>query len=328
MKKLLDIALGVVTSVGGFLEIGSIVTAAQAGSEYGYQLLWAVVLGGLCVIALVEMSGRFSAVSKHTIPDAIRERFGFRLFLIPFITVGIVSLLVLASEIGGVCIALELATGIKLMWWALPVGIVVFLLIWKGTFSMIENGVSILGLVTVCFIVAAIRLHPNWSAIAAALIPTVPRHNALHYWFIAVSIIGASVSPYLMFFYSSGAIEDKWDRGYLGVNRAVAGIGMGFGTTISLAVLIVSALVLLPNGISIDHYRQVALMLQPVLGRWGFVLFVASIAIACLGACLEIGLELAYLTAQGFGWEWGENKKPRDEKRLTFSYAIIIALAT
>ena len=74
MKKLLEIALGIVTSVGGFLEIGSITTAAQGGAEFSFSLIWAIALGGLCVIFLVEQSGRFAAVSGRTIPDAIRER--------------------------------------------------------------------------------------------------------------------------------------------------------------------------------------------------------------------------------------------------------------
>ena len=47
MKKILEIALGIVTSVGGFLEIGSIATAAQAGAEYSFHLIWAIVLGGI-----------------------------------------------------------------------------------------------------------------------------------------------------------------------------------------------------------------------------------------------------------------------------------------
>ena len=54
MKKIFEIALGIVTSVGGFLEIGSIGTAAQAGAEFSFRLIWAIALGGLCVIFLVE----------------------------------------------------------------------------------------------------------------------------------------------------------------------------------------------------------------------------------------------------------------------------------
>src|SRR5438552_18961992 len=116
MKKAVEIALGIVTSVGGFLEIGSIATSAQAGAGYGFELLWAVALGTLCLVFLIEMSGRLAAVSRHTIADAVRERFGARLFVFILVGVGISSLLVLGAEIGGTCLALQLATGISFQW--------------------------------------------------------------------------------------------------------------------------------------------------------------------------------------------------------------------
>jgi Mn2+/Fe2+ NRAMP family transporter len=328
MKKLLEITLGIVTSVGGFLEIGSIVTAAQAGSTFGFQLLWAVVLGGLCVIFLVEMSGRFSAISRHTIPAAMRERFGFPFFTVPLLVIVLVVILVLASEIGGACVALELISGVGFQWWALPVGLLLWFILWKGTFGMIEKGVSLLGLVTVAFIVGAFRLHPPWSQVAAGMIPSLPDHDSARYWFIAVSIIGASVSPYLLYFYSSGAIEDKWNESHLVTNRIVAGMGMGFGTTIAMAVLVLAAILFLPRGIQVDHYDQAALMLMEPMGRWGFILFAASLFIACLGAALEISLEVAYMVAQGFGWEWGENQRPIEEARFSLVYTVVILIGT
>ena len=116
MSKLLEIALGIVTGIGGFLEAGSLATAAQAGAAYGFQLAWAIVLGSICIAFLVEMGGRLAAVSRHTLPDAMRERFGIRFFLVPLAAVGVVSFLVLASEIGGVCLALQFASGIGFQW--------------------------------------------------------------------------------------------------------------------------------------------------------------------------------------------------------------------
>src|SRR4051794_27638497 len=106
MRKLFEISLGVVTSVGGYLEIGSIATSAQTGAAFGFQLTWVIVLGTICVICLVEMAGRFAAVSRHTITDAIRERFGFSFFLLPFLATLLVNLLVLSAEIGGASVAL------------------------------------------------------------------------------------------------------------------------------------------------------------------------------------------------------------------------------
>jgi Mn2+/Fe2+ NRAMP family transporter len=74
--KWLEISLGVVTGIAGFLEIGSLTTAAQAGALFGYQLVWALALGVLCLAFLSEQAGRLAAVSGRTMTEAIRERFG------------------------------------------------------------------------------------------------------------------------------------------------------------------------------------------------------------------------------------------------------------
>jgi Mn2+/Fe2+ NRAMP family transporter len=329
MKKLLEISLGVVTSVGGFLEIGSLQTAAQGGAGFGYQLVWAIVLGTACIMFLVEMSGRFAAVSRHTVADGIRERFGFNFFLWPLMATLIVNFLVLSAEIGGTAVALEFATGINYQWWAVPVALAVWLLLWKGTFGLIEKGVSTLGLITLCFVVAAVVLKPDWEQVAAGAIPSLPTHAPANYWYIVVSILGASISPYLFLFYSSGAIEDKWDESYLGVNRAVAVLGMTFGGLIAVAVMIVAALTLAPQGITqVNDYHQLPLLLTSVFGFWGLVLFSASLGIACFGASLEVGLQQAYLVAQGFGWNWGEDLKPRDDPGFAAVYTLSLILST
>jgi Mn2+/Fe2+ NRAMP family transporter len=327
VSKLLEIALGIVTGVGGFLEAGSLATSAQAGAAFGLQLGWAIALGTVCIAFLVEMGGRLAAVSHHTLPDAMRERLGIRFFLLPLVTVALVSFLVLASEIGGICLALQFTTGISFRWWALPVAAGLWLFLWKGTFGMVEKGASLLGLVTIAFVVGALKLHPPLHEVGAGLLPSLPSHDPAKYWFIAVSIIGASVSPYLFYFYSAGAVEDEWDEGYIGINRITAGLGMTFGGGIAVAVLVGAALVLHPRGIQVDRYEQIPLLLSSPLGLWGFRLFAASLAVACFGAAQEIALQLAYLLAQGFGWRWGENLRPRQAARFALVYTLALPLA-
>jgi len=328
LKKVLEIALGVVTSVGGFLEIGSIATATQAGAAFGYQLAWSILLGTLCIAFLVEMSGRFSAVSKHTIPDAMRERFGANFFAVPLLVLLGVSLLVLASEIGGTAAALEMATGIAFPVWAIPAALLSWAILWRGNFGVIENGVSLLGLVTLAFAIGAAKLHPDYSAIGRGLVPSLPRGDRAHYWFVAVSVLGASISPYLYYFYSSGAIEEKWDESYIMTNRAIAATGMGLGGFLSLSVLVLAAIVFHPRGVSVDHYQQLPELLTTVFGRPGFWLVIASLGFACMGATLEIALSLAYMVAQGFGWNWGENLPPREDARFALTYTVLIIAAS
>jgi Mn2+/Fe2+ NRAMP family transporter len=67
--------------------------------------------------------------------------------------------------------------------------------------------------------------------------------------------------------------------------------------------------------------------LIPVFGHWGYWLLVASVGISCLGAALEITLEIAYFTAQGFGWNWSENQPPKAEARFAAAYTLTIILA-
>ncbi len=327
MSKALQVALGIVTAFGGFLEAGSIATSAQAGSEFGYRLLWVLALGTVCLVCLVEMSGRLAAVSHHTIAAAVRERFGFSFFLLPLAGMALVSILTLVAELGAVCIALQFASGIAFQWWALPVVALVWALLWRGNFDIIENGVSLLGLITVVFVVAAFREQPPLAEVAAGLVPSLPPHDGRRFWFLAVSILGATLTPYLFYFYSSGAVEEGWDERMLKTNRMVATVGMGFGAVLSAAVLVVAAGVFGPRGIRLESYDQIALLLTDSLGRWGFALFLASLAVACLGAALEVTLALAYMVAQGFGWNWGENLGPREAARFTATYTIALVVA-
>src|SRR6185369_10824821 len=156
VKKWGELALGVVTSIGGFLEVGSIATSAQGGAEFGYQLAWVLLLGTLSLAMLMEMTGRLAAVSKRTFADLLRERFGYRFFVLPLVAVFVVSLLVLASEIGGVAIALQMATGIDFRWWAIPTALVGWFLLWRGNFTIVEQGTAMLGLVAISFAVGAL----------------------------------------------------------------------------------------------------------------------------------------------------------------------------
>lgn len=328
-SSLLQIALGIITSIGGFLEVGSIATAAQAGASYRYGLIWSIVLGTICLIFLIEMSGRLAAVSKHTIADAVRERFGFDFAIWPRIAEVVVNFLVLGAEIGGICLGLKVLTGVEARWFVVPVALILWFALWVGTLDIIENSTSILGLLTIAFVVAALKMHPDWIPLARGAAAPVfpPRSESGHYWFTAVSILGATISPYMFYFYSSGAVEDKWGEKNLPANRVTAILGMSFGALMSIGVLVASAHVFNPRGIDISRYEQIALVLTPALHKWGWPIFGVSLAVCCFGAAVEISLATAYSVAQTFGWNWGEDEKPAKRARFSLTYTVMIFLS-
>jgi len=329
VSVIVDLILGIVTSIGGFVEVGSISTSAQAGSEFGFQLLWAIAAATLMLAVLIEMSGRLAGVSKQSVAAAVRERFGIHFQVIPLAGEVAIDILLLAAEIGGVATAARLLTGVGFHRWIVPVGALVWLVLWTSGFGVIEYGIGLLGLVTLSFVVAAWKLGPDVAALGAAFVPSLPRHEGVRYAFLAVSILGATVSPYLLNFYSSGTVEEKLAERDLWVNRVTAYLGTGFGGVVSMGILVTSAMVLGPRHVHVDSYEQAAQMFVPVFGRWAVALFAVSLGIGCFGAAVELTLNAGYVSAQVLGWSWGANKPRRTAARFTaaFTLTLIAALA-
>jgi Mn2+/Fe2+ NRAMP family transporter len=329
MSKVLGVTLGILTAIGGFLDVGAFATAGEAGAKFGLGLVWAMLLGTVCIILLLTMAGRLTAVTHKPYASAIREHFGFKFFVLPLLSELIANLIMLAAEIGGVAIALSLFTGLS--WHLLyPVAaLLVFVMVWRAPFDLIENGPAILGLITLCFLVAVFASRGlTGSLLQTAWRPELKQGDAVEYLFLAAAILGAIISPYLIYFYSSGAREENWSRRSLGTNRLTAILGMSFGSVTALSVIAVSAIVLKPLHIQVGTLSEIGLGLVAIWGKVGGLLFAVSLLVACYGAALEVALAVPYMVAQGFGWELGENKRPVEAPRFNLVMIVFLLLAT
>lgn len=327
MSAIADLVLGVITSIGGFVEVGSISTSAQAGATFGYQLLWAVAAAAAMLALLSEMSGRLAVMSKRSLTAAIRERFGIHFHVVLLSAEFVLDLLLLTAELGGAAIAITLLTGIGFQWWIVPAALFVWIVLWLSGFAVIEHGLGLLGLITLSFVLAVIRLGPDPGDVARSFIPSLPTHDAVRYAFIAISIVGATVSPYLLNFYSSGTLEEQMKQEHLWVNTATTYGGNMFGAVVSMGVMVTSAMVLQPLHIRVDSYEQAALMFVPPFGSWAIGLFALSLGIGCVSAAVEIALNMGFLLSQAFGWSWSANKPRADNARFSCGFTGILVAA-
>jgi Mn2+/Fe2+ NRAMP family transporter len=328
MSAIVDLVLGIVTSIGGFVEVGSLSTSAQAGAEYGFQLLWAIAVAGAMLALLTEMSGRLSVMSRRSLAAAVRERFGMHFQVVPLATELLLDLLLLTAELGGAGIAVKLLTGIGFQWAIIPIAAIVWAVLWFSGFAVVEHGIGLLGLITLSFVVSAWRLGPETGDLARSLIPSLPTHDPVRYAFLAISIVGATVSPYLLNFYSSGTIEEDMKQDELWVNTATTYGGNMFGTVVAMGVLVTSAMVLQPLHIRVDSYEQAALMFVPAFGQWAIALFALSLGIGCIGAALELSLNTGYVLSQVFGWSWSANRPRAENARFSCAFTFILIAAT
>lgn len=328
LKNVLAVALGILSAIGGFVDIGDLVFNTQAGATFGYQLLWVVVVGVVGIIVYSEMCGRVAAVAKRPVFDLVRERAGFGAGLGTLIASGVVNLLTCAAEIGGVAICLQLLSDLpyRLLIALALLGLVV--VSWALPFEWIERVFGYLGLCLLVFAVAAIKLHPDWGMVAHGFVPGHHTGGSLSvYLYFVVGLLGAAMTPYEVYFYSSGAVEDGWGLSELGLNKVTAMIGYGLGGFLSFSLMIVAGALFLPQSIDPQFLGTPALAAAHAFGKVGLLLALVGILFAVGGAAIETSFSGAYNTAQFFGWRWGKKERPAAASRFTLWWVVIFALA-
>lgn len=325
MKRLLGVALGVLTAIGGFVDIGDLVTNAVVGSRFGLSLVWVVAVGvvGICVFA--NMSGRVAAASGRATFEVIRERLGARAGLANLSASFLINLMTVTAEIGGIALALQLASSVYYLLWIPVAAVAVWLVIWRVRFAIMENVTGLLGLTLIVFAVALFLLKPDWGALAGQLAPAVPEQETVWtYSYYAIALFGAAMTPYEVFFFSSGAVEEGWTVKDLLQERINVLVGFPLGGLLSVAIAGCAAVVLLPAGISVTSLSQVVLPVAEGAGKLGLAFVLVGIVAATFGAALETTLSSGYTLAQFFGWSWGKFRRPAEAAR--FHLAMIVCL--
>jgi Mn2+/Fe2+ NRAMP family transporter len=310
--------LGVMTAIGGFVDIGNIVTSGITGARFGMTLTWAVVLGTAGMTLFGEMAGRVAAVAKRPVFHVVRERLGARTSLVNAAACTLLNVFTLAAEIGGVSLVLQMVTGISYLIWVPLAGLFAWLVVWRMPFQAMEKIFGLLGLCMIVFVVALFHLHTNWPALwHQASQPGVPAgEGAPTWWFYAISLIGACMVPYQVIFFSSGGREEQWTVKDMAEMRLNALIGFPLGGLLSLALMAVAVPVLLPRGIQVNHLGEVALPVAAALGQIGLVLVFVSFFAATSAAAAESALSAGYSVAQYFGWAWGKRHPPNQAARF------------
>jgi len=325
--KIFQVALGILAAIGGFVDIGDLVFNVSAGATFGYQMLWVVVIGVIGIIVYSEMCGRVAAVSGKAVFDAVRERLGFKAGLMALIAAQVVNLMTLTAEIGGVAICLQLLSGLPYRWLIVIAGIVLAVVVWVTSFDWIERIFGYGGLCLLVFAVAAVKLHPTWSAVGHGFVPHIDTKSPLLFAYFAIGLQGAAMTPYEVYFYSSGGVEERWSPKDLGLNKANAMIGYGLGGFLSFALMIVGGSLFLDKGIEPEFLGSIALGAEVPIGQIGLLLGLVGILFAVSGAAIDTLFSGAYNLAQFLGWEWGRYRAQTGAPRFTITWLVLLVFA-
>ena len=329
MKKVFALALGILTAIGGFVDIGDLVVNAQVGARFGLSMGLVVGLGVLGICVFAEMSGRVAVCSKRATFDLVRERLGPRVGLLNLFASMVVTVLTFIAEIGGVALALSLVSSINEVLVVPLVGLMVWLVLWRAKFSLMENVLGLLGLALIVFAVALWKLSPEWGDLTHQML-TVDKpgdETWTTYAYYTVALFGAAMTPYEVFFFSSGGVEERWGIKDLGTMRANVFVGFPLGGLLSLAIAGSAATVFGPANVDVASLSQVGLPVGVALGKVGIAIVLLGFVAATFGAACETGLSAGYSLAQYFGWQWGKFVRPGEATKFHLVLLLCTLLA-
>jgi NRAMP (natural resistance-associated macrophage protein)-like metal ion transporter len=284
-------------------DANGIATYSQAGSGYGYKMLWLLTLVCLFQIVVQEMCARMGCVTGKGLADLIRERFGVK------VTLGVMFVLFFANLANTVGDFAGLAAGTELFGIprqiSVPLGAVfLFLLIIGSSYQRVEKVFLAACLIYVTYIISGCLARPDWGQAAAGMMPRVEWSPS--FLSLSVALVGTTIAPWMQFFQQS-AIRDK---GIQKDDYRYELIDTVFGTIIMAAVgafiLIACAATIHAHGLpQVDKAEDAARALEPLAGPYARTLFGLGLINAALFSVSIIPLSTAYAICEAFGWESG-----------------------
>jgi manganese transport protein len=329
VSRILQVALGILAAIGGFVDIGDLVFNTTAGATFGYQMLWIVALGAIGIIFMSEMCGRVATVTKRPVFDSVRDRFGLGTGLATLVASTAVNLLTCTAEVGGMALCLQLLTGWLYRPLVLLAMVIVLVSIWVLPFEWIERVYGFGGLLLLTFTVAALDVGVDWGRFFHGFVPHIEHtHSWLIWCYFAVGLFSATLMPYEIYFYSSGAIEEEWQPPPdLRINAVTSVFGFGLGAFLSFSLIALSAALFMPLGVEPQFLGTVAVGAVDPLAKIGLLLGLAGILFAVGGAAVDTALSGAYTIGQFLGWPWGKATRPKHAGRFTLTWVVFVVLA-
>ena len=291
-----------------FIGPGTVTTASIAGANFGFVLMWALLLSIIVTFVLQEMSSRLGIVSGLGLSEALRSSINNH-FLKAFLMILIVSALGIgnaAFEVGnitGAAIGLSQISSLSISSSVLIVGILVLILLGTRIFKVLEQILTVLVVImSLLFLLTMITIEIDYSKLLRGLfIPTVTASSLL----TIMALIGTTVVPYNLFLHAD-ASKRKWKdqevTQALNNSRVDTAISIGLGGLITLAIMSTSAVAFFGSSMEISS-ENLARQLEPILGSYSSYIFNFGLFVAGITSAVTAPLAASIAVTEALGWK-------------------------
>lgn len=294
-----------------------IATYSQAGAQFGYGMLWTVLLTYPLMVGIQAISARIGRVTGHGLATNIRRHFPKPLLYLLVGLLLVANTINIAADIAAMGQAVTLLAGGPAHWYAAAAGLLSLVLQVTLPYSRYVKVLKWLTLALLAYVVTALTLKLPWlKLLHEALLPKLSWNAA--YITTVVAIFGTTISPYLFFWQASQEVEDLHaDPQARALKHAQAQapenlqrikidtvVGMGFSNLVAAFIMLTTAATLGAHGITqIASSAQAASALRPIAGDFAFALFSMGIIGTGLLAVPVLAGSAAYAIAGAMRWK-------------------------
>jgi NRAMP (natural resistance-associated macrophage protein)-like metal ion transporter len=306
-------------------DAGGIAVYSQAGAQYGYALLWALIPMTIALYVTEEMCARMGVITGKGLSDLIREEFGFRPTFFVMITGFFVDLANVVAEFAGVAASMEMFHVSRYI--AVPIAaILVWILVMRGTYRQVEVIFLVACGFYVTYIISAILAKPNWLVAAQHVVIPNLSFNA-GYLVTLTALVGTTIAPWQFFYLQAGFVEKKVGPRQYPQARADVFVGSISCMVIVFFIIVATAATLYVSGQrNITDAVEAAKALIPLAGKWAGFTFAFGLLNASLFAASILPLSTAHVICEGLGFEAGIDNKFKDAKIFYSLYTVLIAV--
>ncbi|WP_298897307.1 Nramp family divalent metal transporter [uncultured Psychroserpens sp.] len=290
-----------------FIGPGTVTVCTLAGVNFGFSLLWAMLLSIFATIVLQEMSARLGIVSQKGLSEVIRTEIKNPLFRTLAIIL-ILSAIVVgnaayeAGNISGSVLGLEALFGSSSFnssaVYSVIIGVIAFVLLFIGNYKVLEKAlITLVILMSLAFLITAIVTKPNITEIFRGLfIPKFSGESVL----TVIALVGTTVVPYNLFLHAA-LVKEKWKKeSDLKFARKDTIIAVVLGGIVSMSIIISAAAI---KTYEVNGAVDLAKGLEPLFGDFASYFLSIGLFAAGITSAITAPLAAAYVASGCLGWK-------------------------
>lgn len=298
-----------------------ITTYSVLGADHGYQLLWVLLLSTVALVVFHTLAARMGVVTGQGLIGLVRQRYGVAIGGAVLAALVIANIGTTCAEFAGIAAGFELF-GISRYVSVPAAGVIVSLLVLRGSFHRVERFLLLLSTVFLAYVASGFLAKPDWgAALHGTLVPTMPMTGQAIA--IVTATLGTTLAPWGLSFMQSYAVDKKLRAEDLPAERIDVVTGAVLTGVIGFFVVVACAATLHRDGRSIADAADAAIALQPLAGEAASTLFAIGLIGAAFLAASILPLSTAYSVCEYAGLEAAIDDPYRDARTFYMTYGIV-----